>query len=83
MRLLVIDPADDLVGVGSMVFLKLRDGDGRLFNGQEVSLHGLDNVVVVVDSAGDLTMGSSVRSREKGETGKSTEQCIFHSGPIL
>lgn len=79
MGLLVHNPAGELMGVLGGVGAELFDHLGRLLDGFPIGVHGFDDVVVIVDSAGDLAVGRELRSGEKGETSESCKECFFHN----
>ena len=61
-RLLVVDPASELVGVLGRVLLELNDGLGRLFNRYPIGVYGVDDVVIVIDATRDLAVSPNIGS---------------------
>jgi hypothetical protein len=59
------------VGVFGRVLGKFDDLLGSLFDGFEVGVHGLDDVVVIVNAAGDLAVSGDRCGSEEGEGAES------------
>lgn len=71
MRLLVHDPAGELMGVGGRVLGKLNDLSGGLFDRFEIGLDQAgENIVIGIDSARNLTVGGNCCRREEGKGAK-------------
>lgn len=66
---LVVDPAGELVGVGGGIFGEFDDLFGGFVDGDPVGVHGLDDVVVIVDAARDLAVCAEFGRSEKSESG--------------
>lgn len=76
--LLVINPAGELVRILARVLLELDDGLGGLFNRDPIGVHGLDDVVIVIDTTGHLTVRAHLRSGKESEAGEGAKECFFH-----
>jgi len=83
---LVDDPTGELVGVCGGVFGEFGDLLGGFLDRFPVGVHGVDDVVVVVDAAGDLAVGIGAGGEgEEGEggCGEGGEDSDVHSGVTL
>lgn len=77
---LVVDPAGELMGILRRILGEFIDLLASLFDGDPVGVHGFDDVVVIVDSAGNLAVRRSGGGKTKGSGGDDEEKGVFHDG---
>ncbi len=54
----VVDPAGELVSILGRIGTEFGDGFGCLFDGDPIGVHGLNDVVVIIDSTRNLTVSA-------------------------
>lgn len=64
---LIRDPTSELVRIGGRVLAEFDNGLARFLNGHPIGVHGLDDIVVVIDPTRNLAMRAEVGRGEEGE----------------